>query len=273
MKTLLVATDFSAASHNAAIFSVSLAQVLNSKIQLIHVYQEPAPTTAAPDNWTLAVSSLRMDQEARLNQEIQWLSAHASVKVSGWLATGFTGEAISTRAEDTRADLVVLGKKNRSDRFFGSVITRMIRKTTRPLLIVPENYSFRPFNHISLAIDFTEMIGSDSLEPLFALVHHFDAALKVIHIDRKGGEMKTSEISAKLQLGKALSRVNYIYEREAYSEVDFGILDYVSGHPTDLLVMIAHPHTIFEKWLGNSHTALIAQHLPVPLLVLKNKGV
>lgn len=49
MKTILVATDFSAAAHNASLYAVELARAFNARIILFNAFQQaPVPVSEIP---------------------------------------------------------------------------------------------------------------------------------------------------------------------------------------------------------------------------------
>ena len=141
---------------------------------------------------------------------------------------------------------------------------------TPAVLVIPEYFSFTPIKNIVLAVDFTEMVSGYSFKPLFQFIEQFDAVLRVLHVDPKNQEMKVSEVPEKLQLGLALSKASYIYERVEADDVEKGILSFMDNHPTDLLVMLAHHHNIFERITGDIHTDEISFEINIPLLILKN---
>ncbi|HEY1022209.1 MAG TPA: hypothetical protein VGE06_07835, partial [Flavisolibacter sp.] len=61
------------------------------------------------------------------------------------------------------------------------------------------------------------------------------------------------------------------YDQVEHDDVDKGILNFVNIHPTDLLAMIAHHHSILERWFNPIHTRSVSFASRLPLLVLKTK--
>lgn len=269
MKNILVATDFSPAGRDATAYAAALATLLGARLYLVHVFFEAAPLGAEPEVATLTTESMRVEKETRLAQEIEWIGSFASISVDAQVVSGFKGDSIRAIAEEQAADLIVLGRKNDPHRFMGSTITRLIRKSDKPVLIVPEGHRFSVPKHLVLAVDFSEMVTRTYLQPLLTLVRTLDASLQVVHVLESEVGIQPTEVSEKLQLERALSPFTYQYDEVTYADVDTGILHFVQDHPTDLLVMIAHHHTLFERLLGPLHTKTLSGQLPLPLLVLK----
>ncbi|MCX6295413.1 MAG: universal stress protein, partial [Bacteroidetes bacterium] len=48
MKTVLIATDYSAAAKNASRYGIQLARILKAKVILLHAYQIPILVTEVP---------------------------------------------------------------------------------------------------------------------------------------------------------------------------------------------------------------------------------
>lgn len=269
MKKILVPIDFTPASRNASEYAASLAKNLEAEVQLLHVYTEPMPVGNVPDP-VFAATSLREENRLRVGQEIDWLKQQCGIEVSGGSTAGYKGDTIKDTARETAADLLVMGAKPaHKNKILGSTTLKMIRKSPKPVLIVPEEARFRPLKNIVLAVDFSEMVGSAVLEPLFQLANAFGSSVRVLHVEEKGAEMKPSETAEKLHWGRVLSQLTYTYDRVEYDDVDEGILSFVNRHPTDLLVMVAHHHSIFERLSNPIHTRNISFEIQLPLLVLK----
>lgn len=269
MKKILVPVDFSTSSHNASEYAMELGKALKADIHLLHVYAEPMPVGNVPDTGMIA-ADLQTENEINIRKEVETLVHKYGTAVNSDVVPGFKGDTIKDAASKLNADLIVMGvKSNRKNRILGSTTLKMIRKSDRPLLLIPEEARFRPLKHIVLAIDFTEMISSDGMQALFALVKQFDAAVSVLHVEQIGKEMKVEEVAEKLQMGRVLSGIDYQYEPIGANNVEEGILNFIDSHPADLLVMIAHHHSVLERLFNPIHTAAISTDVKLPLLVLK----
>ena len=134
---------------------------------------------------------------------------------------------------------------------------RTLRKTSIPLVIVPEGTTYAPLKRIVVAVAFEEMLYSTDLAILFWLVKQYDAAITVLHVERTDPDMNVAEVAGKLNMGRVLSNLNYNYEKVENNQIEQGILYYISNHPTDMLVMIVHQHSLLERVFGSIHTRSI----------------
>jgi nucleotide-binding universal stress UspA family protein len=269
MKKILVTTDFSNASRNAAEYAIPFAKKLGVQVQLLHVYHEHIPAAIMPvETRVIEESEVDIANERLLAKEIEYLNGKFSIEVNGDLKTGARSDTIHTVAEEMNAGLIIMGMAAGDTSGIGSTILKTIRKTEIPVLIIPEYFSFTSIKNIVLAVDFNEMTTRQSFEPLLEIVNNFDASLRVLHVEKAGQEMKSSEVPEKLQLAESLASFTYIYDRVENDNADLAIENYVQNYSTDMLVLLAHHHNIFERLFGVVHTKKLSHEVRVPLLVL-----
>jgi nucleotide-binding universal stress UspA family protein len=272
MKKILVPIDFSASSRTAEQYAGSLAKISGAEIYLLHVYLEFIPAAIGPEPWMYTETEQHEKNRERVAREVRFIQENYGVEVHGEIEIGYTGDTISSIAKQLQADLIIMGMKGENkNKVWGSATIKTIRKTEVPVLVIPEYFSFTAIKNIVLAVDFSEMVTGYSFKPLFQFIEQFDASLRVLHIDQINKELKVSEVPEKLQLGLALSKASYIYERVESDDVEKGILTFIENHPTDLLVMMAHHHNIFDRITGDIHTDQLSFDLTIPLLILKNR--
>ena len=271
MKKIIVPIDFTPSSRNASEYAISLAKAIGAEVHLLHVYMEPMPVGNIPDYRANAVAALHTENIALVNKEIEWLKETYGVAVSGHTAAAaFKSDAINNAATTLNGDLLVMGVKSaHKNRVLGSTTLKMIRKSSKPVLLIPEEAKFRPLKKAVLAIDFREMISSAGMQAFFALVKQFNASVSVLHVQKTGEDMKASEVAEKLQMERVLSSISFQYESVRAKDVNEGILNFIDSHPTDLLVMIAHHHSVLERLFTPVHTGAISSEIKLPLLVLK----
>ena len=270
MNKILVPIDFSPASTNACEYAASLALAFHAEINLLYVYKDPVPATEESIAWSGGNSELFQEKEEQLKKTIETLQVKHLVKISGNVVHGFKGKVIRDMAERSGADLIVMGMKAAlRNRVAGTTVLKTIRKSSIPVLIVPEGFLFRPIKNIILAIDFDEWIDEKCLRLLFELVKKFDASLRVLHVEKPGASVQSSELSPKLQMDLVLSKLSYVYDKVKDEDVVHGINHYVSNRDADTLVMVAHHHNIVQRIFEEVHTRAMLLELKLPLLALK----
>lgn len=270
MKKIVVPVDFSEASRNASEYAVSLAKFFDAGVELMHVYKELIPATVGPEPWTVMVSPAYARNEKLISDEVAYLKKKYGVEVKAVIKKGFKSESISDEIKEADADLVVMGKRWEGTKIFGSTILKTIRKSTIPVLVIPEKAQFKPFADIALAIDFEQTVNSSCLDLLYSLYKKFDFSMRVLHVEERASDLKAWEVGEKLKFGFVLSRFTYLYDRVEYNDIDRGIQKFVEDHPTDLLAIVAHHHNLLERSFGSIHSQYLSFELKCPLLVLKN---
>lgn len=264
---ILVPTDFSPVAQDAEDYAAGLAKQLNASIHLLHVFTEYSPVLAVPETWAVSLHQLKNKIDKLINIEVSRLEGKFDIEVSSEIKEGFPGEIIAETAEKIGADFIIAGIDNPGS---GSAIFSIIRHTTVPLMVIPRNYSYKPIKNIVLAVDFKEMTTHEMFAPLYNLYRNFDSSLEVLHIQPRNLNESTSETSGKLALGVSLASFSYEFHTIESNNVDYSILEFIESHPSDLLVMVAHPHNVLERIFGALHTTTIGQNMFLPLLVLKS---
>ncbi len=138
---IVVPVDFSECSRAAWMEAQRLARAFGSEIVLVHVLDEPAPTSGAPFASGLSgefAAAVRRWSEGELARWREPATA-AGLNVRTVLRTGKPHGQIVDLATDERADLIVIGTHGRSglDRaLLGSVSDRVIRLAPCPVLSV-----------------------------------------------------------------------------------------------------------------------------------------
>lgn len=142
MKTLLVAVDFSVASHKVAAYAAGLAGELSARIVLLHVVEPVAsyvPVGAAMDVIETAPPPIMEEdlkaQETHLKRLAEGLSDVETVAVIGLAA-----DEIVTQAAERGASFIVLGSHGHGalyHLFAGSVVTGVLKRSKIPVLVVP----------------------------------------------------------------------------------------------------------------------------------------
>ncbi|HEY0667886.1 MAG TPA: universal stress protein [Sphingobacteriaceae bacterium] len=262
MKTILVPIDFSPLSRAASEYASYFAKITGAEVHLLHTFLEIPVSIEPPVPEMISGGQIQTEYESLINKEIEFLKEKYLVNVQGYAVSGFKQSKINDVCEKLNADLIVMGAGNTA---LGS-----IRNSKVPVMVIPEQASFKPVKHIVLAVDFVEITNPACFDLLSEIVEKFDAMLQVVHVKKKSLEAGLEEIG-KLQLAMLLSKVTYWYQQIEAEGVEEGIKEFIQSHPADLLVMVAHRHNIFQRIFGTIHTSAITYETNLPLLVLEDK--
>lgn len=144
-RTILVPLDGSPFAEQALPWALSLARRAGAALDLVrgHVlYALAQPAAAWAPFDPVAEADAKQAERAYLDEIARRLTGAAPVEVRKSLVDGYETEGILKRAQDGRADLVVMATHGRGPvgRFFlGSVADVLVRETSVPVLLVRPN--------------------------------------------------------------------------------------------------------------------------------------
>lgn len=272
METLLVATDFSSASHNALVYAAGLAGSLHAKVVLVHTYM---PVAYAIDIPVLVTDEeLKEDIEKRLLHEVQSVSSQAKVSIEFLTKVGTPAEAIIDAAKDVNARWIIAGMKGSGQtmrRILGSTAISLSRKTNILLIVVPENAGFTTPKTIALASDIDDETDVHILDPLEELGIKCNSTMYVVRVIKKGMNEVVERLSRPSRVKWYCKELHPSFEFLNDNDVAHAMNEFVKEHHVDMVGMIAHEHNIFERIFAKSDIKEMMFHTHVPLVILPGK--
>jgi nucleotide-binding universal stress UspA family protein len=274
MKNILVPTDFSPASRNAARYAVAFAESMDATVILVNVV---APSVIIDDSVLASVmithAELLADARQMMQQEIDALSKEFSVDVTGIVNEGYASDMILELAKLKGAQLIVMGMKGKgkSHSLFGSTTTTIIRKSPDPVFVIPEQAAYTPIANITLASDFHASIQISRYNVLLAIAEKFNSIIHILNVQKNGYSLSQDEVIGKMEANIAFSKHNHQFQTISEHKVEEGIQKFVGEYSTDILVMVARKHNFFERMFGSLHTKAMSYQTKIPLLVLQHK--
>ncbi|WP_186756280.1 universal stress protein [Echinicola salinicaeni] len=267
---ILLATDFSENAQNAFQFAKELAKAHHGSLRLLFAYTPVFDFAAQLAEYIVAI-------EKQANKEMEKLKTQAKkegLKVSYLITQETASTAICSEAEKEKYDLVIVGTSGESkisQAFLGTTTTEVIKHCPKPVLCIPPEAKFKNMNTISLAMELNKE-DIAFLGQLITLTKDYKLPYKIIHIKEKEGitqEITFFELSAYLK--DRFPELNIGYEEIEAHEVNNGLQKYAEQHPRTLLSMFTRHRTFFDYLFNKSHSAELALHTTVPLLVLKSQ--
>jgi nucleotide-binding universal stress UspA family protein len=156
---ILAATDFSAPARHAADRAARLAHETGAALTLMHAL--PGGALQALRQWLgtdhAMEQQLRDDAQRQLGALASDLQTHRHVKARVVHASGAVRDEISREAEALDAALLVVGARGAGflrRLVLGSTSERLLRRTTRPLLVVRQT-PHQAYRRVLVALDFS----------------------------------------------------------------------------------------------------------------------
>jgi nucleotide-binding universal stress UspA family protein len=272
METLLIATDFSPASHNAASYGVELAKRLGANVVLFNAYQ--AVISSADMAIVVTDAEARETSEMGLLKEKKSLAVAAGVTVTTLSHEGWACDAVLTAAKKVNAKWIIAGiKGNRitGRKLFGSAVTELSRHSNRPLILVPEEAKFAGIKNIAFASDLNDENDITFLDPLHEIGQKFEARLYVVRVIKKGMDEVVEMLMRPTLLKWHFKELKPTYEFELDNNVAHAMNKFVKQHNIDMIVMIKQDHTFLERIFTKSNTKEMVFEAKVPVIILPNK--
>jgi len=282
MKTLLIATDFSANAKHAADYGYKLAEQLRANLVLCNAFIVPAEVPdAGLVTWPvyeydeLLKDSGRELEALRSNLKLENEDALFKPAIHCINDTGYVPSVINNIADKKHIAMTIMASHQGdvfNDLIIGDHSRRMIDETAIPLLLVPISAMIRPVKKIAFATDFTKPEKDlQKIYQLINLVRPLNAELLIAHIEDL--KQQTPEFKKWLDgfLVDLSNKANYpnIYYRLVKSNSTERGLEWLSEHgQVDILAMVHREHGLFGKIFKGSHTQKMARRLDIPLLII-----
>lgn len=156
---ILAATDFSGPARHAVDRAARLAHETGATLTLMHVL--PGDALQELRQWLGAGHAMEQqlhdDARRQLGALVLELRTHRHVAARAVNASGPVLDEIGREAEGLAADLLVLGARGAGflrRLVLGSTSERLLRRTSRPLLVVRQT-PHEPYRHVLVALDFS----------------------------------------------------------------------------------------------------------------------
>lgn len=283
MRTILVPTDFSDCSSDAVKYAIHFAEKTERKLLFFNSTFLLIPAGSSAKKHLNAVKS---DKELKLKTLIEFIEKiYASLKIKrDENNTRFlvkVGNSVVVNITETISeqfiDLIIIGTHGATGFrkvFFGSNTASIIEQSFCPVLAIPHKYKFDGIKTIAYASSDLNKLKKE-LKKIIPVTHKLEASLEIFHITRiEEARFKWNDFNSK-EFMKSLSRQFRFYNMSLYvidgekNRLINEIRDFVKHKEPDLLAMLTHKRSSFEKVFNTSKTKEISYQLNVPLMALK----
>lgn len=276
MNAILVPTDFSEISRNAARYAMQLAADLQvKKVVLYNAYQSPPVLTenTIPAMPVVDIETFRDVSEQGMKAFHKKMTEDCPKGVELETKTGFSilSDDINDICKDAGADLIVMGITGTSkieEVLIGSTALSVMKLTRVPVVIVPGEARYKSITNVMLASDFKNVIETTPVAPLRTILDATNAGLHVVYVYEDEKEI-TAEKKHEQELLQSLLKdyqPEFHYENNEHF-VD-GINHFVDTHDINLIIAIPRKHTFLNGLFKERHSKKLAFHSHVPLMYI-----
>ena len=261
MKNILVPVGESENAKNLVQYAIDFSAAFDATLYVVQVYNV----------YTKAGTMIKVDHiiEREGQESLKQLISELDTKGVTVIPRTIKGALIETlelAAKHNSIDLIMIEPKTTSIKdevFLGKTSGKIIKKTNIPTLIVPEDYTFKPFNKILMAMKSTVIKRVGVLNPLQVIKTHFQATVNLLLV--KTSNYKEGDFEENDEL---LEMVNNTTTTENATTFQ-GVLEHFQSNNPDMLCVVRRKRGFFaKKWEKN--TILKKNfHSSKPVLVLR----
>jgi nucleotide-binding universal stress UspA family protein len=261
LRSVLVATDLTAASRPALETAARVAPLAGAELHLLHVAEAP-----------------RTDVRMRVRDHLRQLAPGAPEPASEHVAVGVPAEEIVRYAAEVHADVVILGPHRRGGAGggeMGSTAASVVADAPCPCLVAATVLRL-PLQRVVAPIDLSEAArGALSVAVTWASAlrpRETEARLTALHVAPTGVEEDAEgavreEVRQSRSLAGDAARVEILERVVPAPDPAREILRVAAEGPADLLVLATRRETGADPRLG-SVSAAVARATPCPLLLV-----
>lgn len=277
MKKIVCLYDFSLSSENALRYANELAQILQARLLLF--YNVPAPAAAtpaaggAPDHTQLVAQLEERNEHVKKLEEVKRRLVYEDPSRQSSLECvikyGSAKENISSLVREAQADLVVVGNEDAEalqEIFAGSVAAGIIDRVHCPVLVIPEQASFKSFRKIVYAVDQIQEPYEDA-GLVLQLAQVFGSEILLLHVLTK--EQTSANATANEEvyaLSSWRSHKHVSYHVIISESIEQGISQFTRENRVDMLVLGHHAENPWQHLLQKNRPNEKAYHTYLPVL-------
>ncbi|MEM9895273.1 MAG: universal stress protein [Bacteroidota bacterium] len=224
----------------------------------------------------------------RYNEMVDLVKGHfdCDVNIKYLVKQGSEAKEVLKVIEEQKSDLVILGKKRKSESVF---TTRVARRSPCNLLFIPENVKIK-FDKIMVPVDFSEysflslstalkLTDNLSTQLLLENVYHVPSSYR--YSGKSYGEFaEVIKGHAKNDLDAMLKKVEIknqkiepIFTIDKSGNVIDIILQQAEKNKVDLIIMGAKGRTTASAlFIGSKSERMIRSNYDIPLMIIRKKG-
>lgn len=274
MKTILVPTDFSKCAANAFRYALEIAARTGAEIVALHVVfpNEGVENNVYSAFWIDEYYKQRERDLRNWSRRLARKDAYKNVTIRSQCTIGFPAASVSDAVKKEKADMVVMGTTGATGLrgvFLGSVASSVIARTKIPVLVVPQKASYAEQAKAVFATDFKLRASDATLNVLRGLPQLANGILHVVHVaDQPGATDKSHETAFSQKIGNLNHDFHYLHDRD----IPQAVMNFAESTDANLLIAVAHEHSLMHKLFFDSMTRKLAQRVNIPMLALHDKS-
>lgn len=264
---ILLPTDFSENSKNAAAYAMQLFKDIPCNFYLLHVIPISG-NQAAVKLTNSSVAEPQFDNMLNYLNEIKINEAHEFKTI---IKTNFLIEAVRQQVLEKKIDLILMGTKGETNNdgiVVGKNTSDVMMKVKCPLLAISENAVYKQHKEIIFPTDYKIKYNSKMMEILLNLSSLSKASVKILELFNSEREPSAEQVANRSFLqssfGNNIPLLNTFYASKLQDTKKI----FSENKNADMIVMAAKNLNICRKLLNNHPQQKIPFINQLPLLIL-----
>lgn len=272
MKTIIVPTDFSAASKNAAFYAVDFAKAIHADLILLHSVSIPI-AIAEVQTTSETIDLLEEDAEESIKQLKDALTEHSAgaVNIATTVTIGGLLNDINNAANINETIAIVMGVNGSGGTerlILGSNSMAAMRDLEYPVLIVPCDAKFTKIKKVGVAWDLKNIAEIMPAKDIKRLLDAVNGELHFIYVSTSFDPHKPKTFPSAGSLQATFSAYDPKFHFASGHTIEEAIADSAVQNQIDLLITIPINHGFIGSMFHRSVSKEIALHLPIPIMAL-----
>lgn len=274
MKIILVPTDFSPVSVNAANFAADMAKAIHAEILLFNVYQVPVNYSSEVPLMMVSADELKKASDAQLDELKQKLGMRIAHKINieTQSAQGDMIDELEKMCNQIQPFAVVMGTKGKTgleQLLFGSTTLSAVRHLVWPVIAVPPGKTYgNGISRIGFACDFKQVKRTVPALLILEIVQALGAELHILNVDYKEKHFTPASLAESFHLHESFRDVNPEYHYLNHPDVEEGINEFAAANDLDLIIAIPKKHQLLEAVFKPSSTKKLVFQSKVPVMCI-----
>lgn len=265
---ILLPTDFSVISRNAAAYALQFFREVPCTFHLLHVI--PAPAEKSHQTYLQASPSIQNN----FDQLLDWLN---SIKINPQhsfrivFKANYLVEAVRDQVLEKNIDLILMGTKgntNKKAAIIGKNTSDVMMKVKCSVLAISENAVFEKHKEILFPTDYKIQYSGKMLNILLNLSSLSGSSIKILEIFNSEKEPSEEQVQNRLFLQNSFTPQAEIFHSYYSSGKTGAEKIFTAGNNIDMIALAARNLNICHKLLNNYQNHQIPFINQLPLLVL-----
>lgn len=267
MPKIIFATDFSATAQKSAEYAGHLAIHLKKELVLFHAYLLQFAYTEGQIPMRNAEAVRHSAEQQMAVEQTRLAQLFPGLTIESRVVPGDFLPCLKREAADLKPDIILLGASRLEANavLWGSMAVKALQSLHTPVLSIPANRTWRPIEHLGVALNYERAVSEEALEQVLAWQNRLQVRLTVLHIGQEG--QTTLEPSESLKQRLASTQPQYASfsgGEKAWEQLS----PFVEAHQIDWLIVLPGKYSGFKKLFHKSATRAFEKLSPVPILAL-----